>query len=80
MMFAKVCGPAAPGTSFYWLRHTFATYANEVRDADARRTLMGRALPDLDDVYVETVFLARLQSVTSHVREKLGIAAACAAS
>lgn len=74
MMFAKVCRPAAPGTSFYWLRHTFATYANEVRDADARRFIMGRALPDLDDVYVETVFLARLQSVTSHVREKLGIA------
>lgn len=74
MMYAKICGPAAPGTSFYWLRHTFATYANEVRDADARRHIMGRRLPDLDDVYVETVFLPRLRVLTDHVREKLGIA------
>lgn len=55
-------------------RHTFATYANEVRDADARRHIMGRKLPALDDIYVESMFGERLQAVTEHVRSRLSIA------
>ena len=60
-----------PGVGFYALRHTFATYANEVRDGDARRHIMGRRLPDLDDVYIEHLFLPRLKVLTDHVRSKV---------
>jgi integrase len=60
-----------PGVGFYALRHTFATYANEVRDADARRHIMGRRLPELDDVYIEHLFLPRLKTLTDHVRTRL---------
>lgn len=62
------------GVGIYACRHTFATLANEVRDTDARRHLMGRLLPNLDDVYVETLFVERLKSVVNHVRSKLQIA------
>jgi integrase len=60
-----------PGVGFYALRHTFATHANEVRDADARRHVMGRRLPDLDDVYIEHLFLPRLKILTDHVRSRV---------
>lgn len=62
------------GVGIYGCRHTFATYANEIRDTDARRHLMGRLLPNLDDVYVETLFVQRLKTVTDHVRDRLQIA------
>lgn len=55
-------------------RHTFATFANEVRDTDARRHIMGRLLPNLDDLYVEMLFEQRLKAVTDHVRARLNIA------
>jgi hypothetical protein len=57
----------------YACRHSFATYANEVRDTDARRHIMGRLLGNLDDVYVETFFVERLKGVTDHVRSRLQI-------
>jgi integrase len=63
--------PARSG--LYSLRHTFATLANEVRDADARRCLMGRRLTGLDDVYVASIFEPRLKAVTDHVRQALSI-------
>lgn len=71
--FGKIMDDAKidmPGVGFYALRHTFATYANEVRDSDARRHIMGRRLPDLDDVYIEYLFLPRLKVLTDHVRSK----------
>lgn len=55
------------GVGFYSLRHTFITYANEVRDSDARRHIMGRKLAGLDDDYVESFFLPRLRVVVDHV-------------
>lgn len=58
------------GVGFYALRHTFITYANEVRDSDARRHIMGRKLAGLDDDYVESFFLPRLKVVTDHVRTR----------
>lgn len=61
------------GVGIYACRHTFATYANESRDTDARRHIMGRLVPNLDDVYVETFFLPRLKVVTDHVRTRLEI-------
>lgn len=60
--------------TMYDFRHTFATHANEVRDTDARRHIMGRLLPNLDDVYVEGLFEQRLKRVTDHVRKRLSIA------
>lgn len=65
--------PVVKGVGLGACRHTFATYANEVRDTDARRHLMGRLLPGLDDIYVETLFHGRLQAVVNHVRDKLSI-------
>lgn len=62
------------GVGMYACRHTFATIANEIRDTDARRHLMGRILPNLDDVYVEGMLLKRLKVVTDHVRRRLSIA------
>lgn len=56
------------GVGFYSLRHTFITYANEVRDSDARRHITGRKLAGVDDDYVESFFLPRLKVVTDHVR------------
>jgi integrase len=61
-------------SGLYLLRHTFATLANEVRDGDANKAIMGRRLTGLDDVYVATVFDPRLRAVTDHVRERLRIA------
>lgn len=69
---ANVKLPASVG--LYAARHTFATYANEVRDTDARRHIMGRLLPNLDDIYVETLFEQRLKAVTDHVHRRLEIA------
>jgi integrase len=75
--FAKLAERAGlkleKGVGINACRHTFATLANEVRDTDARRHIMGRKLPNLDDIYVETLFVARLRSVTDHVRQRLGI-------
>lgn len=76
--FRKLCErcevPLAKGVNLGACRHTFATYANEARDTDARRHLMGRLLPNLDDVYVETLFHHRLKAVVDHVRTRLAIA------
>lgn len=70
----KACElPLTKGVNLGACRHTFATYANEARDTDARRHLMGRLLPNLDDVYVETMFHTRLRSVVDHVRERLQV-------
>lgn len=75
--FAKLAERAGldlpAGVGIYACRHTFFTYANEVRDTDARRHIGGRLVPNLDDVYVETFFMARLTAVTDHVRSRLQV-------
>ncbi len=58
------------GVGFYALRHTFITYANEVRDSDARRHITGRRLAGVEDDYVESFFLPRLKIVVDHVRAR----------
>jgi integrase len=58
------------GVGFYALRHTFITYANEVRDSDARRHIIGRRLVGVEDDYVESFFLPRLKIVTDHVHAR----------
>jgi integrase len=59
------------GVGFYALRHTHITYANEVRDSDARLHIAGRKLRGTDDDYVESFFLPRLKAVTDHVHARI---------
>jgi len=59
------------GVSFYTLRHTFRTWADEVRDQHAIHRIMGHTIPGMSGIYVETIGLERLVAVTEHVREKL---------
>jgi len=59
------------GVSFYTLRHTFRTWADEVRDQHAIHRIMGHTIPGMSGIYVETIGLDRLVAVTEHVRRKL---------
>jgi integrase len=60
------------GVGMYALRHTFATYAREVRDIDAYRRIMGRKVGEgVDEDYIETVSAERLEAVVNHVRSRL---------
>jgi integrase len=59
------------GVGFYALRHTFRTWADEVRDQHAIYRIMGHNISGMAGIYVETIGLERLVAVTEHVREKL---------
>jgi integrase len=59
------------GVGFYALRHTFRTWADEVRDQHAIHRIMGHTIPGMSGIYVEEISLERLQAVVNHVREKL---------
>jgi integrase len=59
------------GIGFYALRHTFRTWADEVRDQHAIHRIMGHTIPGMSGIYVETIGLDRLVAVTEHVRKKL---------
>jgi integrase len=61
------------GVSFYTLRHTFRTWADEVRDQHAIHRIMGHTIPipGMSGIYVEAIGLDRLVAVTEHVRKKL---------
>jgi integrase len=56
---------------FYALRHTFRTWADEVRDQHAIHRIMGHAIPGMSGIYVERIELHRLREVVDHVRNKL---------
>lgn len=56
---------------FYALRHTFRTWADEVRDPHAIFRIMGHAIPGMAGVYVEEISLDRLRAVTDHVRARV---------
>jgi integrase len=66
---ANKTGVYKPGISFYSLRHTFRTVADDVGDLPAIHTLMGHAddSTNMDHVYVESISDARLQAVSDHV-------------
>jgi integrase len=53
------------------LRHTFRTYADEVKDPHAVFRIMGHSIPGMAGIYVEKISLERLRAVTDHVRNKL---------
>jgi len=59
------------GVGFYALRHTFRTWADEVRDQHAIHRIMGHAIPGMSGIYVEKIELQRLRAVVDHVRAKL---------
>jgi len=56
------------GLSFYALRHTFRTIADEAKDQPAADFIMGHEIPHMSSVYRETISDARLRAVTDHVR------------
>jgi integrase len=63
-----------PGLSFYALRHTFRTIADEVNDPPAVDLLMGHETPGMGTAYREWTRnrggreIIRLTAVTEHVR------------
>ena len=67
----KGLGLKRRGIGFYTLRHTFRTWADEVRDQHAIHRIMGHAIPGMSGIYVEKIELRRLRAVVDHVRGKL---------
>jgi integrase len=59
------------GVSFYALRHTFRTWADEVKDQHAIHRIMGHTIPGMSGIYIEEISLDRLRAVVNHVRSKL---------
>jgi integrase len=59
------------GLGFYTLRHTFRTWADEVRDQHAIHRILGHTIPGMSGIYVEEISLDRLRAVVDHVRGKL---------
>ncbi len=70
---ARQTGLARPGRSFYALRHTFRTMADEVRDRPAIDMIMGHQDGnDIATAYIERISDERLRKVVEHVRAWLG--------
>jgi integrase len=60
-----------PGLSFYALRHTFRTVADEARDQPAVDHIMGHEVQHMSAVYRETIADARLRAVADQVHQWL---------
>jgi integrase len=56
------------GRSFYTLRHTFRTVADEAKDQPAADYTMGHEIPHMSTVYRERISDDRLKAVSDHVR------------
>lgn len=67
----KSLGLKRKGVGFYSLRHTFRTWADEVRDQHAIHRIMGHIIPGMSGAYIETIEQHRLRNVVSCVRRKL---------
>ena len=67
----KKLGLKKKGIGFFTLRHTFRTWADEVRDQHAIHRIMGHTIPGMSGIYVEEISLDRLRAVVNHVRSKL---------
>ena len=61
------------GVGFAKLRHTFRTVADNVRDANAIRRVMGHEIgrDSVERTYTDTIELKRIKAVTDHVRDWL---------
>lgn len=55
------------GRSFYSLRRTHRTIADEMRDDRACAVIMGHAIGDIADLYIWEVAGARLKAITDHL-------------
>ncbi|QDV43426.1 Phage integrase family protein [Stieleria neptunia] len=66
----KALGIHRPGLSYYGLRRTFRTIADDARDTTAARRIMGHTPKpgDMDAVYVQRIDPARIKAVCAHVR------------
>lgn len=60
-----------PGMSFSWLRPTFRTRADEVKDQPAANFIMGHADNSMAAIYRQEISDERLVAVTEHVRKWL---------
>jgi integrase len=67
----KKLGLKRKGVGFYTLRHTFRTWADEVRDQHAIHRIMGHTIPGMSGIYIEEISLDRLRVVVEHVRQKV---------
>jgi integrase len=61
----------SPGHSFYILRHSFRTVANETKDPMSADHIMGNETPNMSSVYRETISDEWLKAVADHVRNWL---------
>ncbi|MBX2852557.1 MAG: site-specific integrase [Phycisphaeraceae bacterium] len=71
---AKRAGVKLPArVGFGKLRHTFRTVADNVRDANAIRRIMGHEIgrDSIEATYTDTIELDRIRAVTDHVRNWL---------
>lgn len=59
------------GVSFYCLRHTYRTIADETRDQAACDYTMGHEVPHMSSIYRERISDDRLRAVAEHVRQWL---------
>lgn len=74
MMFRRLLeslGLKKPGMSFYSLRHSFLSVAEETKDFPAVRALMGHSDTSVQAMYRERIGDDRLQAVVEHVRRWL---------
>ena len=67
----KKLGLKRKGIGFYALRHTFRTWADEVKDQHAVHRIMGHSIPGMSGIYIEEISMDRLRAVTDHLRNKL---------
>ncbi|HEX4123796.1 MAG TPA: hypothetical protein VHY37_03655, partial [Tepidisphaeraceae bacterium] len=59
--------------TFYDLRRTFISLANEAADPSAVLRIAGRKLSDVDDTYLQMLLLVRMVKVVDHVRGRSGV-------
>jgi len=69
--FAKLAERAGVAGSFYALRHTFRTIADEIPDQPAINYIMGHIDNTMADNYRQQIADQRLKAVTDHVRNWL---------
>jgi hypothetical protein len=74
MAFNRLCARcklARPGRSFYSLRRTFRTWADELGDQRAAALLMGHTVNDIGGVYVQRISDERLKAITESIRARV---------
>jgi integrase len=64
-------GGAIETIGFYWLRHTFLSIAEETKDFEAARAIMGHIDATITGQYRSRVSDERLEAVSEYVRRWL---------